>query len=294
MIRRFLIYIGYLILLLLSACDSSGTPMVTIEATAIQSSSVTVLPPVPSPTITIPTLEPTVQPEFLYAPDHGEAVYPLSNLRILSPGNGSKLTSPIQTELSVILGVNNTIQIELLNSIGELLVKKVIGFLNVGSNQRILIHPMMDFEIAGDQENGRLVLKTYDSFNRLIAMSSCDLTLLSAGSSEILPAAVPYEPFLITKPVNGEIIQGGVVTVAGYARPMSQSFVILELVDEMGVGVSNRQLVLKGESGGSPIVFSTTLPYVVFKATPVRLIIRQSKGQIPGPAFVSSLTLTIQ
>jgi len=254
----------------------------------------------PQPLVTVlPTTfelmpAPTEQPEFTYAADEGQPVYPLSNLRILSPGGGSRLTSPIKTDLSVKLGVNNTIQIELSNSSSELLVKRVIRYQNVSPDQRILIHPVLDFEITGEEESGRLAVKTYDSFNRLISMSSCELTLLSEGKSEISAAGVPYEPFLITEPAPGSVIQGGVVTVSGYARPVSQSTIVFELVDEKGVGLANRQLIVKRESGGSPVVFSTTLPYQVFKATPVKLIIRQSIGPLPGPAVATSLLITIQ
>jgi len=293
--RSLLTYLVPFVLLISTACGQTGTPISIVVTTSTPSISVTTPPVVTaSPTTFEITPFPTELSEFTYAPDEGQPVYPLSNLRILSPGGGSRLTSPIQTDLSVMLGIENTIQIELLNSRGDLLVKKVIRYQGVNSEQRILIHPVMDFEIDAEEESGRLVVKTYDLLNRLISMSFCELTLLSGGKSEITAADVPYEPFLITEPASGSVIQGGVVTVSGYARPVSGSAILFELVDEKGIGLANRQLTVKQEPGGSPVIFSTTLPYQVYTATPVRLIIRQSVGPLPGPAVATSLLITIK
>ncbi|MGA9397925.1 MAG: hypothetical protein WBV22_06665, partial [Anaerolineaceae bacterium] len=293
--RHCLIYLGFYVLLISTACGQTGIPISVTDTISTRSTLVNTTPvAILSPTTFEPTPAPTELSEFIYAPDEGQPVYPLASLRILSPGCGSRLTSPIQTDLSVILGVDNTIQIELSNSSGELLVKKVIRYQNVSPDQRILIYPALDFEIDDEEENGRLAIKIYDSFNRLISMSSCELTLLSDGMSEIAAAGVPYEPFLITEPASGSVIQGGVVTVYGYARPVSQSSIVIELVDENGVELANRQLIVRRESNGSPVIFSTTLPYQVFKTTFVRLIIRQSIGPLPGPAVATSLLITIK
>lgn len=237
---------------------------------------------------------PTQTPAFVLAPDVGKPVYPLSRLRILAPGEGSRLLAPIQLELSIIPGVNKTIEIELLDPGGQLLVKKIIAFSQAPSGQRILVRPLIDFEIPDVEMNGRLVVKTYDEYNRLVGLTSCELILLSQGDNEIKPAGVPYEAFLLTEPVDGQIVTGGVVAVSGYARPLSTSPVILSLVDENGVELSTRQLKIKADPAGSPVVFNTTLPYQVTKSTPVRLIIRQAKGSLPGPAVVFSLLFSIK
>ncbi len=90
------------------------------------------------------------------------------------------------------------------------------------------------------------------------------------------------------------MIQGGVVQVSGYARPVGSSMIVIELVDESGMVVSNRVLSLSSDAGGAPVEFSTTLPYQVERETPVRLILRQTRGAIPGPAVASSILLSVK
>jgi hypothetical protein len=240
------------------------------------------------------TITPGLTPAYIYAPDEGEPVYPLATLRILSPGDGSSLVSPLRPELSILLGVGSTIEVELLNSSGELLVKKLLSYPEVDTSERILIQPEMDFEVAGNEQTGRLVVKSRDDFGRLIALASCDLILLSTGESSPEVAQLPYESFLLIEPKSGEVIQGGVVQVSGYARPVGTSMIVIELVDESGGVVSTRVLSLSSDAGGAPVEFSTTLPYLVERETPVRLILRQTRGAIPGPAVASSLLLNIR
>ena len=278
---------------LLAGC---GQVEASVPATVIplKIATVTTEPPIQTVTATAFTATLSLTPAFIFAPDEDEPIYPLSDLRILSPGDGSRLISPIRPELSILLGVDNTVEVELLNSSGALLVKKLLRFPEVSSNQRILIQPEMDFEISAGEEAGRLVVKIFDVFERLTELASCELTMLAQGESELEAARVPYESFLLTEPRNGDVIQGGVVTVSGYVRPISQSVIVIELVDENGVEISNRVLYLTGEPGGAPIVFTTTLPYQVERETAVRLILRQAKGIIPGPAVASSLLLSVK
>ncbi len=295
-LQHLLIYSLSVLSLILSACAETSMPVPVGETISVPSPSYRSYPKRAPHRQALPAFHQLQQGRigFTYDPDEGQPVYPLSNLRILSPGAGSRLISPIQTDLSVMLGVDSTIQIELLNANGELLVKKLIRYAEANTEQRILIHPVLDFEIGSEEEEGRLVVKTYDTFNRLISMSSCELTLLSAGENDIRAANVPYEPFLITEPVSGSTIQGGVVTVSGYVRLVSHSFILFELVDEKGIGLANRYLMVKGEPGGSPVVFTTTLPYKVYQATAVRLIVRQALSPLPGPAVATSLLITIK
>jgi hypothetical protein len=280
------------IIALLVGCEQVETPS-PVTVTPPENEKVTP-DPVPTLTATAFAVTPSMTPAFIYAPDTGEPIYPLSDLRILSPGEGSRLSSPIRPELSILLGAENTVEVELLNSSGALLVKKLLQYSQISSSQRILIQPEMDFEIAGDEEAGRLVVKTYDNYGRLIALTSCDFTLLAEGVSIFEAARVPYESFLLTEPRAGSVIQDDVVTVSGYARPVSQSAIVIELVDENGSEISNRVFYLTGDPGGAPVIFNATLPYQVERETAVRLILRQAKGTFPGPAVASSLLLIIK
>ena len=243
------------------------------------------------PTITI---TPGLTPAYIYLPDEVVPAYPLALLRILSPGDGSSVISPIRPEISIILGAGNLVEVELLNSSGELLVKKLLQYPEVKNGERILIQPELDFEIINNGEIGRLVVKTQDDNGRAIALASCDLKLLSEGKPILVSASPPYESFLLTEPLAGDVILNGVVQVSGYIRPVGSSMIVIELVGQNGEVISNRVLKLDNDPGGAPVEFSTTLPYLVERETPVRLILRQTRGAIPGPAVTSSILINIR
>lgn len=240
--------------------------------------------PCPTPTLTprltaTPTITPTPAP-------------PLATLRILRPGALSRVVSPIFLEASVIAGDDGVVRVELVGEDGRILYRQVLRY-GMPAGARFVITASVEFEIPLVAETGRLQVSTQDSAGRPIALSSVELVLLSIGSNELNPASPPLKPFELLTPLPGQIISGGAVEVGGLVRPVSKESIVLELIDNQGAVISSRQLSVPPTENGSAAPFTTTIPYQVKGVTPVRLVIHQPDGRIPGDAAISSILLTL-
>jgi hypothetical protein len=72
--------------------------------------------------------------------------------------------------------------------------------------------------------------------------------------------------------------------------PLNGTPVIIELQDEKGKILMERQLDIKGDTY---IPFSTTLPYKVFEPTRARLSIRQIDDRFDALVYLYSLLVTL-
>jgi len=237
----------------------------------------------PSPTVTIfaRTLTPTPT-----------ATLPDSSIQIRIPGPMSKVTSPLVVRGSVKPGNDGRIQIELLGEDGQLLLRKVDSY--PSSRGWAYLSEDLDFEINGVAETGRLQISTYDEYNRLIAIESVDLLLLSIGEDDPNPALDMTEPIVVDEPRPFKLIQGGWVWVSGKARLSSQRPLIIELIDATGKVVGYRQADVTLIDGGGYSSFGIEVPYEVKGATWVRLSVKEiSNSHIEGVLRLASIEIML-
>jgi hypothetical protein len=232
----------------------------------------------PTPT---PTITPTPLPPFAV-------------LRIDRPGRMSKLTSPFRTELGVTPGDDGRIHIDLIGEDGRYITRQILSY---GSYQgkSIGITPEIDFQIDAVAETARLVITIYDKFGRIRHLTSTDLILLSIGDTEINPTNGQREAYIVRTPKTGDIITGGKVTVIGLARPVNDSPLILELIDESGNVVGQQSITVPPPTAEiSHTPFTVTIPYKVTDVTPVRLTLhQQSTTRIPGTVELATRELIL-
>jgi len=228
-----------------------------------------------------PTITPTPLPPFAV-------------LRIDRPGRMSKLISPFRTELGVTPGDDGTVHIDLIGEDGRFISRQVLSY---GSYQgkSIGIAPEIEFQIDAVAETARLVITIYDKFGRIRHLTSTDIILLSIGDNEINPTSGQREAYLVRSPKKGDIITGGYVSLTGLARPVNDSALILELIDENGKVVGSQQVVVPAPSGDlSHTPYTAVIPYEVTDVTPVRLTMRQeSTSRIPGTVELATLELVL-
>lgn len=244
----------------------------------------------PSPTVTRTatfTRMPTRTPTITFTPTP-----PAPPLNIVRPGLLSKVISPIQSELKIISGADGLVAMELVGEDGRVISRRMLDF--GGPNKRYWTAPELGFEIAAASEMARLQISTRDEFNRITRLYSVDLILLQVGRNEINPPAVIQEPYLIRLPDDEDVISGGVLVIDALARPVNDSPLIIELVDENNRVISTKQLVVPPPEGAlSHTPFQVEIPYRVSRPVPVRLVLRQEGSRIPGTVALSSLAITI-
>ena len=239
----------------------------------------------------LPTEIPTTNtPEprltFTPGPTHTPTSIPrhsLAVIQFLAPGPMSKVVSPITLRLNIKIGESERMQVDLYGEDGRLLsrtVKKVPT-----SNQGILQSVKIPFEIRATAEVGRITITTLDNDDRIQALNSVRVLLLSSGGNEINPVGNPSEPVGVITPLADESVSGGVLNVRGDVWPFSLQPVILELISPEGKSIGLRILAVEN---ANPQSFETTIPYKVSEPTLARLTIRQDDDRMPGLFYVYS------
>ncbi len=204
-------------------------------------------------------------------------------VQFISPGPMSKLISPIQLLVKVVVGESEKVQVDLYGEDGRLLSRAVrlLGRTTKGA----LLSLKVSFETRATAELGRITISTLDKSGRIQALNSVRVLLLSSGVNEINPPGNPAEPVKVFSPMPEEAVSGGVLNVKGDIWPFSLQQVMVELVSLAGKSIGLRILNVDGIN---PQLFETNIPYKVTEPTSARLLIRQSDDRMPGLFYVYS------
>ena len=204
-------------------------------------------------------------------------------VQFISPGPMSKLISPIQLLVTVVVGESEKVQVDLYGEDGRLLARAVrlLGRTSKGA----LLSLKVSFETRATAELGRLTISTLDKSGRIQALNSVRVLLLSSGVNEINPPGNPSEPVKIFSPAAEGAVFGGVLKVKGDIWPFSLQPVILELISPAGKLVGLRIITVDDIN---PQLFETDISYKVTEPMSARLIIRQSDDRMPGRFYVYS------
>jgi len=194
--------------------------------------------------------------------------------------------------VSIIPGVGGTVRMDLLGEDGRLLYRDELTF-GSGGDRRVLLDPLIDFEIPSVAETARLMVSVEDPNGLVIALTSVEVILLSMGENDPNPPGDMLEPFFIQNPWSQQRISGGSLTAAGLFRPVSDQPVYFEIVAPTGEILGSRQIQLDPhdveEAAGGYLPFEIDIPYTISKATWARLIVRQVGQRLPGNVAVNSL-----
>jgi hypothetical protein len=285
----------------LSGCGPSGvsypTPippevLPTAIAQTAEAANATMFASTPSvtPTLTLvpptPTLTPV--PTITFTPT-GIPPAPEARIRIEAPGEMSLLVSPFQLRLYVVAGETGIVQVALYDEDGDRLYRNTFPILSVPPTAGY-VSMKIPFEIVHTAELARLEVSTKDRAGRVEALTSIHLTLLQVGLNQVNQPAPPFERAAIYIPEPEAEVSGGILLVEGAMWPLNDNIVILELRDERGKILMERQLALTGDTY---VPFSTTLPYTVYEPTRARLSIHQMDDRFDALVYLYSLLITL-
>jgi hypothetical protein len=211
-----------------------------------------------------------------------------------SPGQMSRLTSPIQFSASLEPGPSGKVEIVLLSEDGRILYRKLIRYT---TQDWVLVSDNVEFSIAAAAETARLQISTEDEHGRMMALASVDLVLLAMGDDDLNPPTDLLEPLIIREPVPNTLIMGGKVVVTGLVRTSGEQPLMVELVDAKGAVVGYRQalVTLPADPWATDgyATFKAEVPYSVDEATWVRLAVSAFEDRLPGPTHLSSLVILL-
>jgi len=244
--------------------------------------------PIPTDTV-LPSETPTPTDTLTPAPTNTltpSPTAPIAQIRIQSPGQMSKVTSPLSLRMQVVSGSSELVQVDLQGEDGRLLARKLERVPSWPGGYYVSLK--IPFEVLTAAEVGRITVSTKDDSGRVQSQLGMRVLLLSIGSEEITPEGDSSERAVFYSPPRKEkdaIAEGGVVNVNGRFRPFNDRPVILELLDSEGKTLGLRLLDFVG-SGEQ--LFSTTLPYKVREPTMARLVLRQDDDRLDGLIYLYS------
>ena len=210
---------------------------------------------------------------------------------LLSPGNHSVVTTPINVRALVHPGDGGLVRVKLVDQQQNLLARQVLR-INAPTLDAVEFATELAFEIPVERTTAFLTVVTQDHVNRPIAIRSVPITLQSSGEMRIEPQLIA-DPWLeINQPKPGAVINDSPIIVTGMVRPINERPVIFELITERGSVIVTRQLAV--ETTGELMAFEIPLPYSPsLRIRDIRLTIRQSSGIAGVNVILDSLPLTI-
>jgi hypothetical protein len=249
------------------ATNLAGTPSAAPTQTLVPTET-----PTPTDTSTpIPTDTLTPSPSA-----------PSAQIRILSPGPMSKVTSPMTLRIQIVSGGSELVQIDLQGEDGRLLARNLERVPSWPSGYYFPLK--IPFEVRAAAEVGRITISTKDGFGRIQAQLGMRVLLLSVGSEEITPEGDPSERAVFYEPPRKDAVaQGGVLNIEGRFLPFNDAPVILELLDPGGKAVGLRVLDFIGTDEQ---LFSTTIPYKVTEPIQALLALYQDDDRLDGQIYV--------
>lgn len=209
----------------------------------------------------------------LRSPLSAEAVRS-DSLELITPGEGSIITSPIEISAQVQVQPQDLIRIKLVDRSGSVISRQLFH-VNASGDAILNFTTSLAFEIPRETTDGLLMIAVQDSHNRLAALRSASLKLLSDGENRINVQSTNSDWLTITKPQPGEKLQGGAIDVEGIVIPIIDRPVFFELITDSGGQIGWKQMAV--ENAGDIIEFNITVPYAyITQERDVRLVIRQT------------------
>jgi len=236
----------------------------------------------PTPTRITPTLTPTPQPEI-----------PFADIQIINLGPLSKVTSPIHLSVYLKSAEKGRILIELLGEDRRLLFREVKSVRGVPAGAWLPLKMEIDYEISAAAEAGRLQISVEDEKQRITALNSVPLILLSLGEADILPPQDLLAPIVIHKPARKTMIQGGTALVSGLVRDAADQFVMVRLLNPEGGEVGSRLASVEPSPEGDYGKFEVEVPYTITKPTPALLVVTLGENGVSEVIHVSSVEVLL-
>jgi hypothetical protein len=152
----------------------------------------------------------------------------------------------------------------------------------------------LNFKISGEAETARLEVSAVDPYQRITALDSTDVILLSAGTPEIKSIPDLYASLIIQQPIPSTLIQGDVLIVQGLTRFAPEDQLLVELINKDGNQVGSAVLpVEEGDLGNGFRAFSGEIPFQVSSSSWIRVQVIARDGKFSGIQHLISVEVLV-
>ncbi len=250
------------------------------------------LTPQESPTATLDIVLST--PEPVKVPDP----LPGAEIQIISPGRLSRVLSPLALHLFLVpprndKGEDLLYQISLYGDNGRLINRETITR-EAETSAGYHLQLDLSFDINKEAEAARLEISAVDPYNRISAVETTDIVLLSAGEQEIKSIHDLYANMIIQQPVASTLIQGDLLTVQGVTRLAPGDELLVECLNRDGSLVGSAVLEVDEEDLGQGYrSFEGEIPFQVGSSSWIRVQVIARDGQFSGIQSLSSVEVLV-
>jgi hypothetical protein len=227
---------------------------------------------------------PTLTPQ-----DGGEP----EEILILSPGPGSRLTSPLTVSGMADSTFEQTLVVRLLSIDGEELAL-VPTTIQAELGQGGPFEAELSFEVSGELPGFIQVYASSPRDGGFTHLSSVGVTLAESGPVDLRPAGMQVERISIHSPVLAVEISGGVVHVEGTALPSFEGTLIVEVLDEDGDVIGSLPIIVSAPDIGQFGPFSADVPYTLARAGAGRVVVRDPSPAFPGDVHLASVEVRLE
>jgi hypothetical protein len=263
----------------------SATPDMTETSAA---SPTPIISPTPTFNIVMGTPEPVRVPDPL----------PQAEIQIISPGRLSRFRSPFRIHLYLVPPRNDRgedigYQISLYDDNGRLIERETITRTPEESeNPHLVLY--LEFEISGQAEAARLEISSLDPYNRVIAMETTDVILLSEGEEQIKTILNLDPDMIILQPVPSTLIQGDKLIVQGLTRIAPGDELHVECLNRDGGKIGSGVIEVDEEDLGDGYrSFSGEIPFQVGYSSWIRVPVFARDEKFSGIQALSSVEVLV-
>lgn len=271
----------------------SATQPEVLPPTATQTAQASPTPQASAAPTTTPTAVASALPTNPLPAENTQPAIPEAIIQIRNLGELSKVASPIPIDALLKPGEGGKVQIDLLGEDRRVLARLIKDLPYTDRQGRARLITKLDFEISAVAEAGRLVFSVFDEFERTTAVNSVPLILLSIGEGDIVPPANMQETIVIQQPPARTLIQGGNLLAYGLSRPVSDSYLVAQLIAEDGQVVGKRVANSAPPEDGGYGTFVIEVPYSVSEPTPALLVVWQGEGSLSNVIHLSSVEVLL-
>ncbi len=212
-------------------------------------------------------------------------------LALISPGEGSRLTSPIHIIAEIQNPGPGLIRLALVDAKGIVLARQLLR-LPPTMEEAHPFESWLFFEMPEPSLSARLTVSLHDTTMQTLSLRSVNLTLSAEGEDQTLPNANLTAWLTLDFPTAHTQFDEGKVHAVGTVIPLNNNPVIFDLVTDTGGVVGTLQLPVT--QTGQPQSFDINIPYAfITKARSAMLVIRQVGKTQPGNVILDSLPIIL-
>jgi hypothetical protein len=248
-----------------------------------------------SPAAALPAMGTQQDPTTIYLPLVLKETDPRpeESIMILTPGPGSRVTSPVTVAGEADPTFEQHLLVRVLQADGTL-VTQMPTIIQAELGQRGPFSVELPIDLDSEQNIFIQVLSDSARDGNVTHLSSVGVTFTPAGPAEINEREPYPEQIHISQPQTGATVSGGSVHVTGFALASFEQTLVVEVYDEDGDVIASEPVMVQAPDLGQPGPFEAHIEYSLSTAGPGRIVVRDESPAFGGDAHLSSVEVSLE